>query len=446
MESRNSRIGLLQVLASGVIMFTAGCSLQYQNAIGGPTGGDSKRARVYREWKETHDAEREAYARSQQGAQFAGPGQSHDNTAQNAEDAEGIFSGDGSAFTSSSGGGLRGLNLYGQLPSTPEHSAGSPLDSPDNLFQISYADEGADFDPSLDGSGSWIAFASTRHRKTSDIYLQRVDGQTVTQLTTDPANDVMPVFSPDGKWVAFASDRAGNWDIWIAPVDGKGPPRQLTSSLSQEIHPSFSPDGTQIVYCSFGAQSGQWEVVVVDVNNPTRPSFIANGLFPAWSPKGDKIAFQRARERGSRWFSVWTVDIEDGQAVRPTEIAASSNAAVITPDWSPDGKHLVFCTVIDPGTDETGTNTPQADVWVIAADGSNRTNLTKSRFMNLQPVWSPDGTVYFVSNRGKGAQENIWAVRTGDATRMVGPVATDPETQEASVDPDAGSQVMVPIE
>src|SRR5699024_6629091 len=109
----------------------------------------------------------------------------------------------------------------------------------------------------------------------------------------------------------FASDRAGNWDIYIMDARG-GQPVQITDDLAHDIHPSFSPDGRRLVYCSYGASSGQWEMVIVDVENPTTRRVIGLGLFPTWSPVDDRIVFQRARQRGTRWFSIWTVELRDG--------------------------------------------------------------------------------------------------------------------------------------
>src|SRR4029434_5050463 len=102
-------------------------------------------------------------------------------------------------------------------------------------------DEGYDSDVTVDPTGKWLAFASTRHSEHTDIYLQRVGGNSVGQLTSDPAEDSQPAFSPDGRQIAFCSTRSGNWDIYIMDVDGKNVV-QVTNSPSQELHPSFSPD------------------------------------------------------------------------------------------------------------------------------------------------------------------------------------------------------------
>ncbi len=317
----------------------------------------------------------------------------------------------------------RGARFLLDGPPTAIWPMASPMDGTANTFKITFAAEGADFDPALDRTGKWLAYASTQHRATSDIYIKRVDSNAIRQLTDDPANDATPAFSPDGKWVAYASDREGNWDIYLTSING-GPARKISRSPNDEIHPSFSPDGRQLVYCVRGLKSRQWEMAVVDVQNPVTPQFIGYGLFPSWSSTANVIAYQRAREQGSRYFGIWTIEFNNGDWVRPTQITASANAAAITPRWSPDGKRLVFCTIIRPDSDLQKRAMPvQSDIWVINADGTGRANLTRSRFANLQPAWAPDGTVYFVSNRGRGGRENIWAVRTEAAMQVMQTVA-----------------------
>lgn len=63
------------------------------------------------------------------------------------------------------------------------------------------------------------------------------------------------------------------------------------------------------------------------------------------------------------------------------------------PDWSPDGRSLVF----------ESTLSGKYSVYTIAADGSNLTRLTADTSNNEQPTWSPDGKrIVFSSDRHGG--------------------------------------------
>ncbi|MCZ6834625.1 MAG: hypothetical protein O7G85_02525 [Planctomycetota bacterium] len=317
------------------------------------------------------------------------------------------------------------IGLYGEIyPSTSNRS--DPTDGNRNLTQVTFAEEGSCFDPDVDPTGQRLVFASTRHRDTADIYIKSTTGKTITQITTDPAIDLMPTFDSSGKRLAFASNRDGNWNIFITSIEG-GRPIQLTSSPADELHPTWSPDGRYVAFCKFGTQSGRWEIWVLNVEKPGTQSFLDYGLFPRWSPDvaKNKILFQRSRQRGSRYHSIWTIDFVNGEAMYPTEIASAANAAIINPTWSPDGRRIAFVSIVDPD-EEPGTPS-QSDLWVVNDDGTNRTTLTNGDFANYQPVWAFDGMVYFVSNRS--GNENIWAVSAGRSSYAMprqGVVNVDP--------------------
>lgn len=276
-----------------------------------------------------------------------------------------------------------------------------------NLSQVSFAAEGGDYAPDVDRSGKWMVFASTQHRPTFDLYRKSVDGRTVTQLTTDPSDDMMPSLSPDGTAIAFASNRNGNWDVFTMPITG-GAPTQITSDADEEVQPTWAPDGRRLAFSRKNGRTGTWEIWIVDVTEPGVRTFVCEGFLPRWSPDASKdtLLFQRARQRGSRLYGVWTIDLVRGEGRNPTEVVSAKNAAILQPNWSPDGAQIVFTTVVNP--DGGGEWPEQSDIWIVNADGTGRVGLTNSRFRNMQPAWGADGRIYFVSNRG--GLENIWAL------------------------------------
>jgi len=303
----------------------------------------------------------------------------------------------------------------------PPSFTATPLDqSPatDNVSRITFADEGADFDPCASSDGKHLVFASTQHRNSSDIYIKRVDSRVVTQLTSDPAEDAMPSISPDGQRIAFASNRAGSWDVYVMPTSG-GKAVQLTSDESDEIHPSWSPDGRQIVFSRHGARSGRWEMWVAEVQNPAIANFIGYGLFPRWCPiagtgqgGADRILFQLGRERGRRAFGLWTIDYSSGRSENPTQIAGSPSTALINPTWSPDGQWIVYAEVpLDAPEDYRAgdeVRTSSASLWMLSIEGEGKVRVTTGPGVALSPTWGTTNRLFFVSNRG-GA-DNIWSL------------------------------------
>ena len=318
--------------------------------------------------------------------------------------------------------GMSGASADGSMT-----SASALSDGGGNLSQVSFATEGGDYAPDVDKTGTFMVYASTQHRPTFDIYRKSVDGRTVTQLTTDPSDDLMPSIAPDGSKVAFASNRNGNWDIYVMPIGG-GAPTQLTADSDEDVQPTWAPDGRRIAFSRKNGRTNTWEMWIVDTQNPGLRSFVCEGFLPRWSPdeKKDVLLFQRARQRGSRLYGVWTIELVQGEGLGPTEIVSAKNAAVLQPGWSPDGTKIVFTTVVNPGGDAEWPE--QSDIWIINADGTSRIGLTNGRFRNMQPTWGADGRVYFVSNRG--GIENIWSMAADGGQKAAGSVEFAAETRE----------------
>lgn len=280
-----------------------------------------------------------------------------------------------------------------------------------NLVQHTSTVHGLDFDPDVYNDEKLLAFASTRNSDRPDIFLKSFEGVTLTQLTSDPADDIQPRFSPDGTKVVFCSNRSGNWDIWVLNRDGTGL-TQLTFDQTDEVAPCWSPDGSQVAYTRWSRRARQWEIWILSVSQPGVRKFLVYGMFPAWSPSGGQIAFQRARQRGSKLFSVWTIDLVDGEARCPTEIAQREDVACIAPRWSPDGTMLIYCTVNgDAHVPNARDGAPvSADLWVVEVNTGIRMKLTDGAAPAFNPVWAGEGRVFFVSPRA--GSENIWSLTT----------------------------------
>jgi len=287
------------------------------------------------------------------------------------------------------------------------------------VSRVTFAEEGADFDPCVSQDGKTLVFSSTQHRTAADIYLKKTDSRMVTQLTNDPAQDAMPAISPDGSTIAFASDRSGNWDLFVMPVTG-GRAVQVTTDLADEVHPSWSPDGRSLVFSRQGQASGRWEMWVTEVSNPAVANFIGYGVLPQWCPvaatganASDKILFQLGRERGRRSYSLWTVEVSNGTTGNLTEISSSSETALIDPAWSPDGKWVVYTEVPVSGNPETR---PQwASLWMISGAGDCKVRLTDGTGLALSPAWGGNDRLFFVSDRS--GKDNIWSLDLNPAVR-----------------------------
>ncbi len=330
------------------------------------------------------------------------------------------------------------LSLFGEeawsasdpLPTNPLPNPRTP-DSVD-VARVTFAEEGADFDPAVSADGRFLVFASTQHHHNPDLYLKASGSTILTQLTSDPARDVMPAVSPDGEWVAFASDRTLDWNIYVIPRTG-GRPVQITWESAAEIHPSWSPDGARLAYSKLGQTSGRWEIWITDVANSAAPQFVGYGLFPEWCPKagtgpdgGDLLVFQRSAERGDRAFGVWLIELKDGKVSSPSQLIASPSTAYINPSWSPDGRHVVFASIGDPHGLRTLTAeaTQDSDLWMMAADGSTMVSLTNGASADLMPAWGNDGRIYFVSTRT--GRDNVWSMDARQAMVAAGLSLSEP--------------------
>jgi Tol biopolymer transport system component len=149
--------------------------------------------------------------------------------------------------------------------------------------------------------GSKIAYSAGP----ASIYVMRLDGTGVTQLTDPPSpcGDEAPAWSPDGSHIAFRRF-CSEQDLGIYSIDDDGADlRKLTSTRVRDSGPTWSPDGAKIAFGS----AGQIYVMDAGGTNPTNLTADGENFFPAWSPDGTKIAFTSNRD-GNREIYVMNSD------------------------------------------------------------------------------------------------------------------------------------------
>lgn len=198
-----------------------------------------------------------------------------------------------------------------------------------------------------------------------------------------------PQVSPDGKFVAYVvstvnvKDDKSSSHIWMVGVDGSND-RQITFSNESE-----------------GS--------------------------PRWSPDGKYLSFTSSRPGKARGNQVWLLDRNGGEAWQLTELKGRLQGY----EWSPDAKRLALVIgdpdpEADPGPSPQPNATPRVPkpividryrykqdgqgyllsgrhsyIYLFDIDTKKLERLTKSKWDESSPAWSPDGTrIAFMSNHG----------------------------------------------
>jgi len=242
-------------------------------------------------------------------------------------------------------------------------------------------------------AGHWLV-ASVKRGEHRQIDLVDPVTRHTTDLTTDPTDPWNPGITPDGRQVVYHEVTPGlttpDVNVWGSPGTG------LSLLRVDGVFPAFSPDGKRLALKANGF-SGLDVMSTSGSERRTVYSSSSEVFAPAWSPRGDRIAFTQGATFAGPEAQVDIATVRpDGSGYRKLTGDARNNSF---PSFSPDGKQLVF---------RSSRDGPK-NLYIMNSDGTGVRRLTDGQWTDTMPDWSPTGEwIAFASDRG--GEFELWMV------------------------------------
>ncbi len=197
---------------------------------------------------------------------------------------------------------------------------------------------------------------------------------------------VQPFLSPNGKRALF---EVRGEIISIPKEDGAG--RNITQSTgTAERAPAWSPKGDMIAW--FSDKDGEYDLVLADQygqNSKTIP--IQNKTFffkPDWSPDGRYLSFTDTD------YNIWIVNTETGEnRIVETDRYAHPDRTM-NPVWSPDSKWIAYARQLESHFKA---------VFVYHVETNARIQVSDGMADAITPIWDQNGKyLYFLASTNYG--------------------------------------------
>ena len=181
---------------------------------------------------------------------------------------------------------------------------------------------------------STLIYMSHKLADKPDIFSHNLASGARKKINLTHGSAFSPSVSPDGRRVAMILSKSGSPDLWVCDIDGNGL-KQLTTTKEDESSPCWSPDSQTICFAS--RDSGKSRLYTMPASGgrmqPLSISGVSNLSEPDWSPDGKFLIFT-ANMGG---FRICVVPMEG--PLRGTSITLVDGE---DPVWAPNSRAVMF--------------------------------------------------------------------------------------------------------
>jgi Tol biopolymer transport system component len=229
-----------------------------------------------------------------------------------------------------------------------------------------------DTDPLPSPDGRQVAFRRVISHGVDEVYL--ADARTgAERRLTGGWKALGYAWAPDGRTLFLATNRGGDFGLWTLDTRRTAEPKRMSLGLRNGMNfGRLSSDRTGRLAVETSSQrKNLFTSAGAGAATPLTAS-TGRDWDPDVSPDGGLVFVSDQSGAPEVW-----VRPDGGEPARVTQLSASY---VHTPRWSPDGRRVAFIAARDE----------QTDLWLMNADGSGLTAVTRDGAAKAQPVWGPD--------------------------------------------------------
>lgn len=247
-----------------------------------------------------------------------------------------------------------------------------------DIFALEYAS-----DPQISPDGDRVVYVRNsmdimKDRKAARLWMVDADGSNHRKLTSRESGETSPRWSPGGDRIAFVSATDNGAEIYVYWVSS-GKTARLTQLEKSPSGLCWSPDGRRIAFC---------------MTVPEKPPVLVT---PPDAPKGAKWADKPRVTTRLKHEADGTGYIDPGfrhlfvipaDGGSPRQITSGDFHQEGNPEWTKDGKNLVFTSNRNENWEYEFKN---SEIYRVGVENGQITQLTDRNGPDFDAVISPDG-------------------------------------------------------